>query len=62
MYKQIEKEEIQRKRWRWFRDLYRGAASWTMFLIYLGVLAVVAVGGYFLVRILIDFIAAKLNA
>jgi serine/threonine-protein kinase len=62
MYKQLEKEEIQRKRWRWFRDLYRGAASWTMFLIYLGVLAVVAVGGYFLVRILIDFIAAKMNA
>ena len=61
MYKKIEKEEIQRKRWRWFRDLYRGAASWVVFLIWLVMIGALLVGGYFLVRFVIDFIGAKLN-
>ena len=61
IYKKIEKEEVQRKRWRWFRDLYRGAASWVVFLIWLVMIGALLVGGYFLVRFAIDFIGAKLN-
>jgi eukaryotic-like serine/threonine-protein kinase len=50
IYKRIEKEQEQYKRWRWFRDLRRNAASWVMFLIYLGVIGAVIAGGFFVVR------------
>jgi serine/threonine-protein kinase len=60
IYDKLEKEEAQWKRWRWFRDLRRSAASWVIFLIYLALIGGAIVGGYVLVRyVLWDFITAK---
>jgi serine/threonine-protein kinase len=50
IYQKIEKEQAAYKRWRWFRDLRRSAAGWVMFIIYLGVIGGVIVGGFFVVR------------
>jgi serine/threonine-protein kinase len=59
IYQKLEQEEASRKKWRWLRDLYRGAASWTVFLIYLAVLGGLLVGGYFLVMYLWQAVGAK---
>ena len=44
-------EEIQRQRWRWFRNLFRGVAGWVAFLIWVGILAGLA----FLVWLLVKY-------
>lgn len=38
MYAKLQKEEISRQRWRWFRNLFRGTVGWIGFIIYLAVL------------------------
>ncbi|MCI0641049.1 MAG: serine/threonine protein kinase [Gemmataceae bacterium] len=61
MYKQIEKEEEARLRWRWIHNLYLRAGGFLGFVLWLCVLAGVAVGGFFLIRWLVIFIGEKIS-
>jgi serine/threonine-protein kinase len=50
MYEKIEEEEKRRRRWRWLRNLFARTGGLVGFLIWMAVVAGVAVGGYFLIR------------
>jgi serine/threonine-protein kinase len=50
MYKQLEKEQVQRERYRWFRNLFRSFAGWVMLLFWLAALAALGVVLYLLFK------------
>jgi hypothetical protein len=50
LYEQIEQEEKRRQRMRWLHNLVLRAGGWVGFLLWMGVVAALCVGGYFLIR------------
>jgi len=46
IYKKLEREEISRQRWKWFRRLYEATGGWVLFLFYMAVLGVAIYLGY----------------
>jgi serine/threonine-protein kinase len=50
MYKQIEKEQAQLERWRWFRNMFRSTMGWFTFLIWVAGIALVGFGAYLLIK------------
>jgi serine/threonine-protein kinase len=62
MYKRLEKEEIQRKRWRWFRNLFHGTVSWVGFFVWIGIiLGALAGGGWAFMRFVWPYVEAWLQ-
>jgi hypothetical protein len=51
MYGQIEKEQKQLERRRWFRNLFRGTMGWVTFAIYISVIG----AGVFVVYLLVKY-------
>ncbi|HEV3255693.1 MAG TPA: serine/threonine-protein kinase [Gemmataceae bacterium] len=59
MYEKIEKEVVSRERWRWFGNVFRTGVGWIGLLIWLAILAALAVGAFFLIKFLINFLGKK---
>jgi serine/threonine-protein kinase len=60
LYAQIAKEDERRRRWRWLRNLTGRVGGFVGFLIWLGILVGICVGGYFLFRWLIYYVGERL--
>jgi serine/threonine-protein kinase len=50
VYKQLEKEEVSRRRWRWIRNIYTSTGGFVLLLIWLAVIGALAVGVFFLIK------------
>ena len=50
LYANLEVEERRYQRWRWIKRTFLGIGSWVAFLIWLGIIAAIAVGGFYLFR------------
>jgi hypothetical protein len=61
MYQKIEQQQEQEKKWRWVRHLTQSATGWVSLLIWLGVLAVLGVVAFFLIRFLINWLGHKVE-
>ncbi len=62
MYQQIEKEQAQLERWRWFRNLFRNTMGWVTFLIWVAVLGGAGYVGYLLIRYGFRWLIRKLES
>jgi serine/threonine-protein kinase len=50
LYKQIEREDQRRRRWRWLRNLFASFRSFVGLIIWLAIIVGVCIGVYFLIR------------
>jgi hypothetical protein len=58
-YAKLTKEAEDYEKRRWYRNLFRGAASWFMLLVWIAVILAVAYGAYWLIRfVLSPYLAA----
>jgi serine/threonine-protein kinase len=62
LYDQYEVDERRWQRWRKIRNLFRGAASWVLFLLVLAVVAAGAYLGYLAVRYGFQWLSIKLES
>jgi serine/threonine-protein kinase len=61
LYEQVAKQERFRRRWGWIGKLFGKLGRGMMFLIWLAVIGGVLVGGFFLVRFLVDWLGVKVE-
>jgi serine/threonine-protein kinase len=61
LYEKIEEEEKRRQRKRWLHNLYLRAGGFIGFLLWLGVVAGICVGGFFLLRWVFNLVGEWLN-
>jgi serine/threonine-protein kinase len=62
MYKQIEKEQADLERWRWFRNLFRSTMGWVTLLIWVAVLGGAGYLAYLLIRYGFRWLIKKLES
>jgi serine/threonine-protein kinase len=61
LYENLEAEERRYQRWRWMRKLFLGLGSWVAFLIWMAIIAGLAVGGFFLFRMAFHWIGTRVE-